>query len=121
MNAAMPPSQTPKPFSKELDPSLCYEFREHREASARLDLMIQHRTLGVLTGEVGGGKSTLIRRLFASLDPMSYLPIYLCYASLKPREFYGGFVGGGRRGTGLHGFPGTQALAGSRSQSFRSR
>ncbi|MCL6543463.1 MULTISPECIES: ExeA family protein [Bacillati] len=92
MNAAVLPSQTPKPFSKELDPSLCYEFRGHREASARLDLMIQHRTLGVLTGEVGGGKSTLIRRLFTSLDPMTYLPIYLCYASLKPREFYGGLL-----------------------------
>ncbi|MDF2683240.1 MAG: hypothetical protein K0R47_4430 [Brevibacillus sp.] len=88
MNAAVQPIQTPKPFSKELDPSLCYEFRGHREASARLDLMIQHRTLGVLTGEVGGGKSTLIRRLFASLNPMTYLPIYLCYATLKPREFY---------------------------------
>ena len=54
--------------------------------------MIEHRTLGVLTGEVGSGKSTLIRRLFASLDPMSDLPIYLCYASLKPREFYGGLL-----------------------------
>ncbi|WP_407635576.1 AAA family ATPase [Effusibacillus pohliae] len=41
---------------------------------------------------MGGGKSTLIRRLFASLDPMAYLPIYLCYASLKPREFYGGLL-----------------------------
>ena len=92
MNATAPSSQTFRPFGKELDPSLCYEFRGHREASARLDLMIQHRTLGVLTGEVGSGKSTLIRRLFASLDPMSYLPIYLCYASLKPREFYGGLL-----------------------------
>ncbi|MBD2846395.1 AAA family ATPase [Paenibacillus sp. IB182496] len=54
--------------------------------------MIKHRTLGVLTGEVGGGKSTLIRRLFASLDPMTYLPIYLCCANLKPREFYAGLL-----------------------------
>lgn len=92
MNATLLQSPAPKPFSKELDPALCYESRGHREASARLDLMIQHRTLGVLTGEVGGGKSTLIRRLFASLDPMAYLPIYLCYASLKPREFYGGLL-----------------------------
>jgi type II secretory pathway predicted ATPase ExeA len=82
----------PKPFSKELDPTLCYAFRGHREASARLDLMIEYRTLGVLTGEVGGGKSTLIRRLFASLDAMAYLPIYLCHANLKPREFYAGLL-----------------------------
>ncbi len=81
-----------KPFHKELDPSLCYESQGHREAAARLDLMVQYRTLGVLTGEVGGGKSTLIRRLFASLDAMTYLPIYLCFANLKPREFYGGLL-----------------------------
>lgn len=92
MNAAMLPGGTVRPFSKELEPSLCYAFRGHLEASARLDLMIQHRTLGVLTGEVGGGKSTLIRRLFASLDPMAYLPIYLCYTAMKPRDFYGGLL-----------------------------
>lgn len=93
MNSAIQAVPTPpRPFSKELDPTLCYAFSGHKEASARLDLMIKHRTLGVLTGEVGGGKSTLIRRLFASLDPMTYLPIYLCYANLKPREFYAGLL-----------------------------
>ena len=92
MNSVVPQTLTPRPFSKEWDPAHCYDFRGHREASARLDLMIQQRTLGVLTGDVGSGKSTLIRRLFASLDPMSYLPIYLCSASMKPREFYGGLL-----------------------------
>lgn len=81
-----------KPFSKELHPTHCYAFRGHQEASARLDLMVEHRTLGVLTGEVGSGKSTLIRRLFASLDTIRYLPIYLCHAHLKPREFYAGLL-----------------------------
>lgn len=84
--------RTVKPFSKELPPSLCFAFQGHQEASARLDLMIEHCTLGVLTGEVGGGKSTLIRRLFATLDDMTYLPIYLCHANLKPREFYAGLL-----------------------------
>ena len=62
MNATMSTEGTYRPFGKDLDPSLCYEFHGHREAVARLDLMIEHRTLGVLTGEVGSGKSTLIRR-----------------------------------------------------------
>ena len=81
-----------KPFSKELNTALCYESQGHREAMARLKLIIDHRDLGVLTGEIGGGKSTLIRRLFATLDAMAYLPIYLCIANLKPREFYGGLL-----------------------------
>lgn len=78
-----------QPFSKELNTSCCYESRSYKEALARLELMIQNRYLGVLTGEVGGGKSTLIRRLFAGLDDMTYAPIYLCKAGLKPRDFYG--------------------------------
>jgi type II secretory pathway predicted ATPase ExeA len=59
---------------------------------ARLSLVVERRDLGVLTGEVGSGKSTLIRRLFAVLDPMAHVPIYLCQAQLKPREFYGSLL-----------------------------
>src|SRR5690606_294349 len=81
-----------KPFSKEVDPTHCYESQGYKEAAARLSLMVEHRYLGVLTGEVGGGKSTLIRSLFATLDPIAYLPIYLCVANLKPRDFYGGLL-----------------------------
>jgi type II secretory pathway predicted ATPase ExeA len=81
---------TPKfqPFSKEMDTAFCFESRGTQEAMARLDLMVQHRYLGVLTGEVGGGKSTLIRRLFDKLDAMTYVPVYLCKPGLKPRDFY---------------------------------
>ncbi|WP_261381618.1 ExeA family protein [Paenibacillus cremeus] len=50
--------------------------------------MVQERYLGVLTGEVGSGKSALLRRLTRSLDPMKTLPIYLGQAGLKPRDFY---------------------------------
>jgi type II secretory pathway predicted ATPase ExeA len=81
-----------QPFSKELNTSCCYESRSYKEALARLELMIRNRYLGVLTGEVGGGKSTLIRRLFADLDDMAYAPIYLCKAGLKPRDFYGAML-----------------------------
>jgi type II secretory pathway predicted ATPase ExeA len=77
------------PFSKEFDSSTCYESRGYQEAFARLRLMIQHRYLGVLTGEVGSGKSTLIRRLFSQLDSMTHQPVYMSLSGLKPRDFYG--------------------------------
>lgn len=51
-------------------------------------MMVQERYLGVLTGEVGSGKSTLIRKLFRSLDALKYQTIYICIAGLKPRDFY---------------------------------
>jgi len=75
-----------RPFTRELE--ACYEFQGHREAYARLQLAVDHRMLSVLTGEVGSGKSALLRRLFRSLDPMRTLPIYLSMADLKPRDFY---------------------------------
>lgn len=75
-----------RPFTRELD--TCYESQGHQEAYARLNLAVEHRLLGVLTGEVGSGKSALLRRLFRALDPMRTLPIYLSMADLKPRDFY---------------------------------
>jgi len=48
----------------------------------------QNRYLGMLTGEVGSGKSTLIRRLVNTLDIMRYQPVYLSLSGLKPRDFY---------------------------------
>ncbi|WP_243137475.1 ExeA family protein [Heliorestis convoluta] len=42
----------------------------------------------MLTGEVGSGKSTLIRQLVDSLDTMRFSVSYLCQADMKPRDFY---------------------------------
>jgi type II secretory pathway predicted ATPase ExeA len=75
-----------RPFTRECD--TCFETKGHQEAYARLNLAIENRMLSVLTGEVGSGKSALLRRLFRTLDPMRTLPIYLSTADLKPRDFY---------------------------------
>jgi type II secretory pathway predicted ATPase ExeA len=64
----------------------------YSEALARLQLMVEHRYFGVLTGEVGSGKSTLIRHLAQTLDPMHYQVVYLCQADMKPRDFYGSML-----------------------------
>lgn len=77
------------PFSRDFNASALFESVNHREALARLHLMVQCRNLGVLTGEVGAGKSILIRRLVHDLDPMRYQPVYISMAKLKPRDFYG--------------------------------
>ena len=58
-----------RPFTRMLDTVDCFSFRGHEEAFARLGVAVAGRHLGVLTGEVGSGKSALIRRLFRSLDP----------------------------------------------------
>ncbi len=78
-----------KPFSRHISASALYDSAGHREALARLRLMVENSYLGLLTGEVGSGKSTLIRCLHESLDTMRYQFVYVSSSSLKPRDFYG--------------------------------
>lgn len=77
------------PFSRQIDPSFLYQSKGHKEALGRLQLVVENNNLGVLTGEVGSGKSTLIRCLFGNLDSKRYFPIYMSMTGLKPRDFYG--------------------------------
>ncbi len=76
-------------FSRHISASALFESAGHREAIARLHLMVENNYLGLLTGEVGSGKSTLIRCLLEGLDNMRYQPVYIASSSLKPRDFYG--------------------------------
>lgn len=77
------------PFSRQIAPAFLYKSKGHQEALGRLHLMVENCHLGVLTGEVGSGKSTLIRSLFQSLNAKRYFPIYISTTGLKPRDFYG--------------------------------
>ncbi len=77
------------PFSRQIDSSFLYQSKGHKEAFGRLQLMVENNHLGVLTGEMGSGKSTLIRHLFQNLDAKRYFPIYMSMTGLKPRDFYG--------------------------------
>jgi len=76
------------PFSRDPRPEDLFFASSCKEAAARLELMVEYRYLGLLTGEVGSGKSTLIRRLFQTVDPLKYQPVYFNLADLKPRDFY---------------------------------
>jgi general secretion pathway protein A len=59
-----------KPFQLNPDPSFYYGSKEHRRAMAYLDYGL-HKNEGfiVVTGEVGAGKTTVVRNLLSKLDP----------------------------------------------------
>lgn len=75
------------PFQREH--TILYESVKHKEGLARLRLMVQENYLGLLTGEIGSGKTTLIRYLVQEIDPHFYSPVYISMAGLKPKDFYG--------------------------------
>jgi len=77
------------PFRRDAEGEALFDSSGHKEAFARLRYILEHKGLGLLTGEVGSGKTTLIRRLLTGLDDMRFLPIYICVLGLKPKDFYG--------------------------------
>src|SRR5574340_1567276 len=61
---------TGKPFQLNPDPAFFYGSRGHRRAMAYLEYGLhQNEGFIVITGEIGAGKTTLVRNLLESLDP----------------------------------------------------
>lgn len=58
-----------KPFQLNPDPSFYYASKQHQRASAYLEYGVhQNEGFIVITGEVGAGKTTIVRGLLESLD-----------------------------------------------------
>jgi general secretion pathway protein A len=61
---------TGKPFQLNPDPSFYFGSRQHRRAMAYLEYGLhQNEGFIVVTGEVGAGKTTILRSLLSKLDP----------------------------------------------------
>ncbi len=76
------------PFSLTPDPRFLYFTPSHREVMANLHYGIQHgKGLIVATGEVGTGKTTLLRAMIARLD-RTVLSSYLFNPGLAVHELY---------------------------------
>lgn len=65
------------PFTKDIPPHQLFLADGQSELCARLDFLLKDRGLGLVTGEIGSGKSTSIRRFAAQLDPNRHAVIYL--------------------------------------------
>jgi len=79
---------TRTPFSKELAPGMLYRSKAHAESVARLAWLIAERACGVLTGEVGAGKTVALRAAAAALDASRHTLIYLAQPGTGVRGIY---------------------------------
>ncbi len=75
-----------RPFTKTPDPKFLFMSRAHEEALARLQYAVEEKELIVLTGDVGCGKTTLIRALIDSLGE-KYRIILIINPRLTPAQF----------------------------------
>jgi len=76
-----------KPFSLTPDPRFIYLSKNHKEAFAHLLYGINNRVGFIaLTGEVGTGKTTVLRSLLSQLDADHYCTALIFNPSLSPAE-----------------------------------
>jgi ABC-type glutathione transport system ATPase component len=75
------------PFSRDLAPGMLVATRSHAEAVARISWLISESALGIVTGEVGAGKTVAARAATAALDHR-HLVIYLGNPAAGVRGYY---------------------------------
>ncbi len=63
------------PFGRSLAPSMLHRHDGHAEAVARIGWCIDQHALGVITGEVGAGKTVAVRAATAALDTSRHVVI----------------------------------------------
>ncbi|MDT3446819.1 AAA family ATPase [Pseudofrankia sp. BMG5.37] len=68
---------TRMPFGRNLAPGMLHRHDAHRHAVARIAWCIAERGIGIVTGEVGAGKTVAVRTALADLDPSRHTVIYL--------------------------------------------
>jgi type II secretory pathway predicted ATPase ExeA len=97
---------TRMPFGRDLAPGMLHRHAAHGEAAARITWCVNDKALGVLTGEVGAGKTVAARTALASVDQTRHTVIYLPDPTVGVRGIHHAIV------TALGGKPahGTAAL-----------
>ena len=87
------------PFGRDLAPNMLHRSTGHNEAVARITWCVQESALGVITGEVGSGKTVATRAATSALDTSRNTLIYLGNPAIGARGIYHGIV------TALGGVP----------------
>jgi type II secretory pathway predicted ATPase ExeA len=73
------------PFGRTLAPSALFRSAAHSEAVARLTWLIEERGIGILTGEVGAGKTVAARATVAGLEPSRFQVVYCANPTIGGR------------------------------------
>ena len=83
---------THTPFGKSIPANKFCERASHQEAVARIRFCVAESLLGVLTGEVGVGKTVALRAATSQLDQAAHHVVYLANPSIGTRGLYSTIV-----------------------------
>ena len=76
------------PFERDIPTEHLYTAPNFDELLLRLDYAARNRKFIVITGGVGVGKTTAVRKFVSALGPNSFRHIYIADSALTPRVFY---------------------------------
>ncbi|MGL5718648.1 MAG: ExeA family protein, partial [Paraclostridium sp.] len=79
---------TSDPFSKEVENKNFYKSYQFNQALNRLDFLKQNKGFGLITGEPGAGKSSLLRYFKENLNPNLFKCVYIPLTTLTVMDFY---------------------------------
>jgi len=83
---------TRNPFRKDLAPGMLHRHTGHAEAVARIRWCVAETALGVITGDVGDGKTVALRAALTDLDPSRHTILYLGNPTVGARGIYQAIV-----------------------------
>ena len=90
---------TKMPFGKDIAPGALHQSAGHQEAVARICFLVAESAAGVLTGEVGAGKTVALRAAVSGLDTSRHSVVYLANPTVGVRGLHAAIV------TALGGVP----------------
>jgi len=76
------------PFTKEIRQGDEFESESLATLKVRLNFLLAHKGIGLVSGRPGSGKTTFVRTFVAGLNPGLYKVIYLHHANFSACEFY---------------------------------
>jgi type II secretory pathway predicted ATPase ExeA/transposase InsO family protein len=76
------------PFGKSIPARDLFARQAHAEAIARISFCVVESALGVVTGDVGAGKTVALRAAVAGLDPTRHQVIYISNPAFGTRGLY---------------------------------
>lgn len=79
---------TSHPFGKDLEPDQLFGSKTAKELKARLEYLLQLRGIGLITGEVGSGKTSICRKVATSLNTGLHKVIYVPLTTGNVTDIY---------------------------------
>ncbi|CCJ33500.1 ExeA family protein [Caloramator australicus] len=76
------------PFQKDIETKFFFKSNDFNQAISRLDFLKNVKGFGLLTGEPGSGKSSLLRYFVNSLNPNLFKCVYIPLSTLTVMDFY---------------------------------